>query len=117
MMKNLIEQLRLAYIPGVNEYLREAADAIEKLVSERNVCGSGPGCLYRDALIDALTEQLHSAQNEQKSVPKKAKLMDAALSASAEGPISGTTNWAKHVRQKLLVEQPTVPSQQSENKI
>jgi len=35
-----------------------------------------------------------------------AMLIEAALSASASGLVSGTTNWAKHIQQKLLIEQP-----------
>ena len=37
-------------------------------------------------------------------------LIEAALSASAAGLLSGTTNWAKHVQQNLLVKQPTTPA-------
>ena len=36
-------------------------------------------------------------------------LIEAALSASAAGLLSGTINWAKHVQRKLLVKQPTTP--------
>ena len=36
-------------------------------------------------------------------------LIEAALSASAAGLLSGTTNWAKHIQRELLVKQPTTP--------
>jgi len=86
---------------NANKQIQALSKECNELRVAANICGSGPGCLYRDALIDALTEQLHSAQNEQKSALTKANLMDAALSASAKGMISGTTNWAAYVLQYL----------------
>ncbi len=43
------------------EMLRSLAGQVEALTAAQNKCGFGPGCLYKDALIDSLTEERDAA--------------------------------------------------------
>lgn len=43
----------------IRSYAREAAAELERLTEEKDKCGSGAGCLHKDAQIDNLTEQLN----------------------------------------------------------
>ncbi len=40
---------------------RSLADQVEALTTSQNKCGSGAGCLYKEALIDSLTEERDAA--------------------------------------------------------
>ena len=46
------------------EVALELLDTIDCLTAERDKCGSGPGCLYKDALIDSLTADRNSWQKQ-----------------------------------------------------
>lgn len=83
-MSTLIERLRnpVNVRRKTNETLAlvaEAADEIERLTAERNVCGSGAGCLYKDATIDALREQV--TEQALQHLAASTQLEDAMASA------------------------------------
>ena len=64
------------------ETIRALKSQVEALTASQNVCGSGAGCLHKDALIEVLTIE----REESDAVRDKLALLLAGVAIALKGP-------------------------------
>ncbi len=83
-------------------FVSEMCDAIETLQAEANSCGSGAGCLYKDAQIEALEAQVLELTSESETFSQSYGLLvverDSALAKLAALEITKDAAYAERNR-------------------
>ena len=108
-----IEQITI-WTPEAIDALRQAIEQAEKM-EPFGIWHQGATeeesdfFLFKDAGDVSCPDCIKLYTNPPTATLTSEMLIEAALSASAAGLLSGTTNWAKHIQRELLVKQPTTP--------